>query len=243
MAKKARQAHDARDRALSAVVRVGNGRGFIVESSGRFGRRDRNIITAGHCLPFVPPCFGFSSPAKRTYANLLARLGEQPSIWCECLFIDPVADIAVLGSPDNQDLSDQADNYEALVAAATSVPVAEPPSRPIAEEIARLAELRYGPSKRVRWARRECRAFLLSLNNHWFPCKVQHAPNNMLSIFDAADEIAGGMSGSPIIAEGGRAIGIVCTGSEIEGGASTLGGPNPRLMGNLPGWFLKTLVK
>ena len=237
MAKKAQQAHDARDRALSAVVRVGDGRGFIVESSGRFGR-DRIIITAGHCLPVVPPCYGFSSPAERTYEKLLARLGEQPSVWCECLFIDPIADIAILGSPDSQEWSDQADKYKALVEAATSVAVAEPPSQPIAEEIARLAELRL--SERVQWAMRECPAFLLSLNNRWFPCRVQHAPNNMLWISDAADEIAGGMSGSPIIAEGGSAIGIVCTASE-EGGASTRGGPNPRLMGNLPGWFLKTL--
>jgi hypothetical protein len=64
---------------------------------------------------------------------------EQPSVWCECLFADPVADVAVLGAPDNQELSDQADAYEALVAAATPVAVAEPPSRPIPEEIARLA--------------------------------------------------------------------------------------------------------
>ena len=101
-AKKARQAHNARDRALSAVVKVGGGRGFIVESSGRFGRRDRTIITAGHCLPGVPPCHGSSFTTERTYPKLLARLGEQPSVCCECLFIDPVADVAILGSPDTQ---------------------------------------------------------------------------------------------------------------------------------------------
>ncbi|MGB6448539.1 MAG: hypothetical protein WBF47_25930 [Xanthobacteraceae bacterium] len=75
---------------------------------------------------------------------MLARLGEQPSVCCECLFIDPVADIAILGSPDTQEFSDQADNYEALVEAATSVAVAEPPGQPIAEEIARLATCKRG---------------------------------------------------------------------------------------------------
>ncbi|MGB6795016.1 MAG: hypothetical protein WBE48_00150, partial [Xanthobacteraceae bacterium] len=123
---------------------VGGGRGFIVESSGRFGRRDRTIITAGHCLPGVPPCHGSSFTTERTYPKLLARLGEQPSVCCECLFIDPVADIAILGSPDTQEFSDQADNYEALVEAATSVAVAEPPGQPIAEEIARLATCKRG---------------------------------------------------------------------------------------------------
>jgi hypothetical protein len=43
----------------------------------------------------------------------------------------------------------------------------------------------------------------------------------------------GGMSGSPILAEDCTAVGIVCLGSNME-----LEGPHPRLMGNLPGWFL-----
>jgi hypothetical protein len=54
----------------------------------------------------------------------------------------------------------------------------------------------------------------------------------MLDISDAAEAIAGGMSGSPIIAENGTAIGIVC----LSGGGKE-GGPNARLMGNLPVWF------
>jgi hypothetical protein len=56
-------------------------------------------------------------------------LGEQLSVSCECLFIDPIADIAVLGSPDNQALGDQAEAYEALVEAATPLTIAEPPRR------------------------------------------------------------------------------------------------------------------
>lgn len=43
---------------------------------------------------------------------------------------------------------------------------------------------------------------------------------------------------SPIIAEDGTAIGIVCTSGGPHGVPHTEGGPNPRLMGNLPGWFL-----
>jgi hypothetical protein len=71
---------------------------------------------------------------------------------------------------------------------------------------------------------------------------VQHDPNGMLMILDAADGIAGGMSGSPIVAENGTAIGIVCLGSGTTLEIQTEGGPNPRLMGNLPGWFLKGLA-
>jgi hypothetical protein len=95
--------------ALSAVVRVSNGgRGFVVETSGRFGRRNRYVITAAHCLPRVPPRHGLSHTEERTYKKLLAPLGKKPSVWCECLFLDPIADIAVLGGPDNQELSEQA---------------------------------------------------------------------------------------------------------------------------------------
>ena len=77
--------------------------------------------------------------------------------------------------------------------------------------------------------RRECPAFLLSLSNEWFPCKVEHYPNSALSILDAAYGIEPGMSGSPIIAEDGTAIGIVCIGSsKPTGDLATEGGPNPR---------------
>ena len=214
------KSHTGVGRVLGAVVTVGGGRGFVVEGGG-----DRYIITAAHCLPErpdgqrLPPPHGFSYTEERTYSNLLAPLGEQPSVWCECLFVDPIADIAVLGSPDNQALSEEAEAYEALVESATPVTVAEPPSQPIPEEVARLAafEKRFGITGRVQRAKRKCSAFLLSLSNQWFPCTVEHSPNGMLNIQNAARGIAGGMSGSPIIAEDGSAIGVVCLGSGKPG--------------------------
>jgi hypothetical protein len=227
----------------NSVIRVGDGRGFVVEDSRGF----RYVITAAHCLPFFPPCHGFSDTHEGTYENLLARLGEQPSVWCECVFVDPIADIAVLSAPDNQELAEQAEAYEALVEddAITPFTIAEPPSKPIAEQVASLTGIGVGEEE----AMRECGACLLSLEGEWFPCKVRHYPNGMLMIHDAAPGIMGGMSGSPIITEGGKAIGIVCIGSEVhpeDDGTERLdrpteGGPNPRLMGNLPGWFLKKL--
>jgi hypothetical protein len=64
----------------------------------------------------------------------------------------------------------------------------------------------------------------------------------MLMISDAVSEIAGGMSGSPIMAKDGTAVGIVCLGSGTTLNAQMEEGPNPRLMGNLPGWFLDALA-
>jgi len=124
----------------NSVIRVGDGRGFVVEGSGPRGLGSaRYIITGGHCLPKLPPCHGMSYTEERTYLKLLARLGETPSVSCECLFVDPIADIAVLGMPDDQELSAEAEAYEALVEAATPLIVAEPPGKPIADEVAELA--------------------------------------------------------------------------------------------------------
>jgi hypothetical protein len=167
--------------------------------------------------------------------GFIVEAGRERCVWCECLFADPVADIALLGSPDNQALSDEAEDYEALVEAATPLPIAEPASQPIPEEVAKLAALeeKFGMvAGQGRKARRRCSAFLLSLKNQWFSCTVEHAPNGMLDIQNAGAGIAGGMSGSPIVAEDGTAIGVICLGE---------GCPNPRLMGNLPGWFLNEL--
>jgi hypothetical protein len=91
---------------INAVITVGDGRGFVVEGE----RETRLIITAAHCLPSFPLCHGASYLEERTYQALLGPLGEKPTVWTECLFVDPIADIAVLGQPDNQDeLYDQGD--------------------------------------------------------------------------------------------------------------------------------------
>jgi hypothetical protein len=103
-------------------------------------------------------------------------------------------------------------------------------------------EKQSGATEMVQWAQRECPAFMLSLSNAWFPCAVRYRPNSMLMISDAAENIAGGMSGSPIVVPDGTAIGVVCLGSETGGQVAREGGPHPRLTGNLPGWLLKNLM-
>ena len=86
----------------NAVIRVGDGRGFIVNDEGeaRLGRDKRIVITAAHCLPFVPPCDAYSVDECRAYEELLGPLGQELTVpWVECLFVDPIGDIAVLGYP------------------------------------------------------------------------------------------------------------------------------------------------
>ena len=128
----------------SGVITVGNGRGFVVEGAG-----ERLVITAAHCLPSLPPALSSFGIESRTYGPLLALRGEEPRAWAVCRFVDPIADIAVLGSPDNP----HADDYNALMGTATALSFGDAVHRPVNF-----------------WAP----ARLLSLDGRWFSCTIRH---------------------------------------------------------------------
>jgi hypothetical protein len=176
------------ERLTSGVITVGHGRGFVVESAG-----ERLVITAAHCLPFLPPALSSFGLEARTYGPLLACRGEEPRAWAVCRFVDPIADTAVLGSPDNA----HANDYKALMGTATALSLGDPVRHPMNF-----------------WAP----AWLLSLDGRWFSCTIHHA-GGPLWITYAAERVHGGMSGSPIVSASGTAIGVVCTTtSPREGG-------------------------
>jgi len=192
-------------KAKSAVLTVGHGRGFLIESLGK-----RVVVTAAHCLPKFPPPHGASYLHERTYGRLLGPLAGKRTVWAECLFADPIADIAVLGSPNNLELSDEADRYDALV----------DPLKPL-----RIAA---APENGIAW--------LLSLKGDWFKCTVSYLKRIEGPLWVSPDQpIAGGMSGSPILSDDGKAIGVVCLG----GNHDQYGYPNPRLVCDLPARFLR----
>jgi hypothetical protein len=191
------------ERLKSGVITVGHGRGFIVEGAG-----ERLVITAAHCLPFLPPALPSFGLEARTYGSLLAPRGEAPRAWAVCRFVDPIADIAVLGSPE----APHADDYKVLMATATALPIGDRVRRPVNF-----------------WAP----ARLLSLDGRWFSCTIRHF-GWPLWITHAAERVLGGMSGSPIVAEAGTAIGVVCTTTSPREG-----GLNARLSDNLLEWLLR----
>lgn len=191
------------ERLKSGVITVGHGHGFVVEGAG-----ERLVITAAHCLTFLPPALPSFGPEARTYGPLLALRGETPSAWAVCRFVDPIADIAVLGSPS----APHADDYKALMATATALRIGDRVRHPVNF-----------------WAP----ARLLSLDGRWFSCTIRHF-GGPLWITHSAERVLGGMSGSPIVAETGTAIGVVCTTTSPREG-----GPNARLSDNLPGWLLR----
>jgi hypothetical protein len=178
-----------RDQLIKAVITVGDGRGFVVETRDRerLWDRQRLVITAAHCLPTLPIAHPWSYLEERTYRELLGK--AKPTVWAECLFVDPMADIAVLGQPDNQALPDEADDYGELVDAAVPLSVADAPKQ--------------GPAIHP--------ALLLSLGGEWVECTVERNRAWLRVVQEGL--VKGGMSGSPILSMSGKAIGLMSTGS------------------------------
>lgn len=208
------------------VVKVGRGRGFIIEqrihvpalrtSKTSYSSHVVNkklIVTASHCLPHLPLALGaVSNTYERTYKNLVGRLdGKKNHIWVECLFVDPVADIAVLGCPDGQELYKKDRAYNTLIHDATALPVGEA---------------------------RDGKGWLLALDvPHWIPTKL-HLITDGYGTSLRIGPTKFGMSGSPILNDRSQAVGVVAMGTTINGVDNKESGPQPILTRNLPGWLL-----
>jgi hypothetical protein len=209
----------------SCVLKVGGGRGFAIEhpdfetvqsrkrsNSGK----SRLVVTAAHCLPDLPPALASSLLADRTYPDLLRSLdGTKSNVWSECLFADPVADIAVLGCPDEQELVEEADAFHALT---DDVPTLA------------IAKARSG------------RGWLLALDGvRWIPTTIRLASDVHGTVLWIGPPEAG-MSGSPIINDAGRAVGIVAIGPETVT-KNEEAGPQPILMRDLPARIVRARRK
>jgi hypothetical protein len=215
----------------AGILTVEKARGFVVETNDPL--MDRLIITAAHCLPSLPAAENaavFSD--ESTYPNLLGPLGQPPTVCAQCLFADPVSDLAVLGPPDNQALFDQWEAYQDLLNSVTPFPVSDAPP--------------------------DGQAWLYSLDQRWFPCHIERVNQGPIWISGATEAIRGGMSGSPIKADDGSVIGLVSRSSavldddalkklgpddvidierDVVAGSHREGGPQPVLARSLPVWL------
>jgi hypothetical protein len=190
----------------AAVIRVGDGRGFIVEDKTIY--RHRLVITAAHCLPgALDGKFPLAISTDHTaYQRLLAPLGGEPAVWAERSFVDPIADVAVLTGPDNQELGDEARAYDVLTGDVEPFAIAE--TWP--QEFQHL-ELSNGRTLSTP-EQTPGPVHVLSLANQWRSATAQRLLDKLLFMEASGNEdhlIQGGMSGSPILNADGAAIGLV----------------------------------
>jgi hypothetical protein len=194
----------------TSVIRVGGGRGFIVDSNDP--RIGKVVITAGHCLPFMPPCMNFSGPGEKTYGKLIGPIGKEPTICAECIFVDPISDLAILAAPDGQDLYDEHEAYERFVEPLVGFSVGNVPQTHLSS---------HKPEGHKGW--------VLSLKGEWQPCEMLHVGGPLLT--PDAKVIKAGMSGSPILSASGEAVGVVASNYA-----------QPRLLHHMPCWLLKGVL-
>ena len=175
------------DSLTPAVIKVGQGRGFIVRYRPPFRGEpvfddQPLVITAAHCLPRIPRHLFDERPFK----NLLGPLDTRtPKVWAECLFVDPVGDLAVLGPPDSQRFGEESESYLALTDDLTALQIG-------------------GVAEGSLW--------LLGLDGKWYSSgakKLHHT-------YWLEGPTVGGMSGSPILSDRGHAIALVSTGSDTD---------------------------
>jgi hypothetical protein len=202
--------------AKRAVVRVGNGRGFIVSA----GEYDRYVITAAHCVPFdqLPLAHLANDATNLTFENIIGQLdAERQTICGELCVFNLCDDLAVFSAPDNQELSGECELFEQFTAAAMII--GYPPAMVESYKWADVAG---------------AAAWVLSLVGEWQECKL-HNGGRFLTL-DKNATIDGGMSGSPIINEHGAAVGVISTGSSGFGD-----NVNSVLTDCLPPWLLRKL--
>ena len=177
------------DALRSAIVRVGDGRGFLVKTN----RVGRVVLTAAHCLPQLPPAHPAAHTEERTYKNILGPLSATPEVSAECLFVNPIRDLAVLCEPDSQTYRAESRKYEHFVDDRSTI------------SIGLFQEPEPG-----------C---LLTLDGTWERCEL--GPSGWtaatIRISDTPDEgCAPGTSGSPILNAEGCAVGVISDGEDLN---------------------------
>jgi hypothetical protein len=192
-----------------AIVTVGEGRGFLVA----LPPWPPMVITAAHCLPFLPPANPAAFGDERTYGDLVGPIETAPAMAAECLFVDPIADVAVLGCPDHHARYRDATAYEAFVT-----------SR---------------PTLRIGALRRACPSWLLTIGGHWEPCHARPDAHTV-TLIGPIDGVAPGTSGSPIVTIDACAVGVVTVpgGGSMDPTSSADQPLQPLLVSTLPRWLL-----
>ena len=179
------------DAMKNAILTVGCGRGFVIE-----GRCARYVITAAHCLPVAPEMMS-AHLEDWTYLRVLGKLNDEPSICAECLFVDPISGIAVLACPDDPSLQVEECIYDGLINNMTPIPIGCLPE----------TDSSWPPSNGTP-------VFFLSHSLETIRANVTRS-REFASLHGDEQRIESKIIGSPIVTDGGKAVGVITSNSRI----------------------------
>ena len=172
------------------------------------------ILTAAHCVTYTTD--GSMVLGDFFLEDILTAQGM--ALKAQPVFLDPLADIALLGALDSQEFSKEVSHYEAWCEAILPIPLSEadfPFDSPIPISVY---------THRGQWIRGTV-------------CQMSYDANALAWIMTT--QIEGGTSGSPIVTDDGLIVGVVSHTNET--GAECMGlTPRPHL--TLPGWALRQIA-
>ena len=171
----------ARARAERATVElpIKRGRGVLIPGG--------LILTAAHCVEWNTS----GSMANGTDCFEQVRTADGRKLLCQVVAVEPVNDIAVLGSPDNQRIPDEAESFEQFTSDTDPVPLCAGGPVP------------FGPPMSV---------LVFSLDRKWVRAKMRIFREDQSRAGATAEAgIHSGASGGPVITRNGSLVGVIST--------------------------------
>jgi len=153
------------------------------------------------------------------------------------LAVEPVADLAVLGAPDDQSYAEVADAFEAFCTTVEPVPL----YTGAPHDLPRVLHIF---THTGRWVTGRCRLpDLKGAAPHVAVHVRREWANNPRLFLDVDEPILGGTSGSPVVTEDGQLVGIMSVGSDPTPGQRDYDAEAARPHLAAPAWLVTRMVE
>jgi S1-C subfamily serine protease len=163
------------------------GRGFLVHGG--------YVLTAAHCVPWSGE--GEMALGDRFLVTIIAADGSR--LKGQVLAVEPVSDIAVIASPDGQDLPTEADAFSKFVDSTEALILCKD-------------EFLFGEGFPIR---------IFTHEEQWISGKASQWRENAPTLFlETTPTVSGGTSGSAVVNDRGEVVGVVSTASDSDDGSN-----------------------